>query len=183
VQRVLRSPAPDVRFTLVRRSILAFVVVTLTLAGHASGRGELPNSVGVTLAVLIAVGLTLTATARQRSWPWLIAFLLGAQLLIHVVLVIATPHAHGSMPLLPTGATAVGHLVASLIAAAVLAHGEDVLIAWSRLLSATFEWAMPGVRVIEGVGAVKTAFCEWTPIPSDRGWDADRRGPPRVAPA
>jgi hypothetical protein len=172
-----------VRFTLVRRSILAFVVVTLTLAGHASGRGELPSSVGVTLAVLIAVGLTLTATARQRSWPWLIAFLLGAQLLIHVVLVIATPHAHGSMPLVPTGATAVGHLVASLIAAVVLAHGEDVLIAWSRLMSATFEWAMPTVRVVERVGAVNAAFCEWTPIPSDRGWDADRRGPPRVAPA
>jgi hypothetical protein len=171
------------RFALVRRSVLTFVVVSLTLAGHASGRGDLPGSVGVILAVLIAGGLTLSATARPRSWPWLIAFLLGAQVLIHVVLVIATPHMHGTMPLVPTGATAMGHLVASLIAAVVLAHGEDVLITWSRLLSSTFGWARPVVFVLDGVGAVNARFCEWTPIPSDRGWDADRRGPPRVAPA
>lgn len=172
-------PVPDLGFTHMRRCVLASVVVSLTLAGHASGSGDLPSAVGVLLAVVIAGGLTLTATSRKRSWPWLVSFLMAAQVLIHVVLVISAPHAHGASTLLPTGVTALGHLIASLIAAVVLARGEDVLLAWSRLLSSTFGWVLPPVLASAVGPTIVRDRNGWTPIASDRGWDAERRGPPR----
>jgi hypothetical protein len=176
-----RTRTSAARFTLARRTILALVVVCLTLAGHTAGSAALPSATGLLVCVILACGLTLAATSRQRGWPWLVAFLLASQLLIHVVMVLASPHGHGGgsvSPLLPTGNTAIGHLVASGIAAIVLARGEQTLISWSRLLSSSFGWLLPAQAEPAGAPKVVTRDGFWAPTPADCRGFVDRRGPP-----
>jgi hypothetical protein len=170
-----------VPFGATRRLALALVVVSLSLAGHASGHGTLPSSTGLLLATLIAGSLAFAATDRRRSLSWLVGFLLGAQLLIHVVLVVSSSHpVHGGglMPLLPTGSMALGHLIATVVAAAVLARGEETLLAWATILSASFTWLVPTVVPPGDVAQPSADRDPWAPVLSDRGWQVDRRGPP-----
>jgi hypothetical protein len=175
-----RTRTSAARFTLARRTILALVVVCLTLAGHTAGSAALPSATSLLVCVILACGLTLAATSRQRGWPWLVAFLLASQLLIHVVMVLASPHVHGagSVTLLPTGNTAIGHLVASGIAAIVLARGEQTLISWSRLLSSSFGWLLPAQVEPAGAPEVVTQDGLWAPLAADYCGFVDRRGPP-----
>ena len=167
------------QFALFRAGMLAMVVTCLSLAGHAAGRGTLPGGIGLLLVVVVAVGLTWTAVARRRSFAWLLAYLLGVQLLLHVVLVLAVPHGHsmGHMPLLPTADMALGHVVASLLAAALLARGEQVVDAWSRLLRARLVWSAPSLAAPVGAPAVRADA--WQPTPLDAARTPRRRGPPR----
>lgn len=168
-------------FASTRQAALALVVASLTLAGHAAGQGALPGPVGVGLAVLIASGLAYTAASRARSWLWLLLFLLGAQVLVHAVLIVAMPHAHGTaggVSLLPTGSAAVAHALASVIAAVVLARGDSVLQSWTRLLVSRLGVTVPAPTGPVRAAARISARPRWTPMTSERRWDAARRGPP-----
>ena len=171
-------------FAITRRVVLAVVVASLTLGGHAAGQGALPGPVGVGLAVLLASGLAFTAASRPRSWLWLLLFLLGAQVLIHAVLMVAVPHAHaaaGSVSLVPTGSAAAAHGMASLIAAVVLSRGDAILESWTRLLIARLGVIVPVATQPVPAAAHLPSIRQWTPVASEYRWDAARRGPPTDA--
>lgn len=171
-------------FTGTRRAALTTVVLALTLAGHTSAHGMLPGTGGLLLVGVIAASLTLVATSRPRTWAWLFAFLLGTQLLLHVLLVVASGESHmrsGPAPLVPTGWMAVAHIVVSVIAAAVLARGEATLHAWAVLLAAPF---LPPVSVLAPIGARRDRVPFFVPswaTSSDPRSEASLRGPPCAA--
>jgi len=171
-----------VPFALTRRLVLAAVAISLSLAGHASGRGALPGFVGLLLVGAVAGALTVVATARTRSFTWLLMYLLGSQLLIHMILVLEVPHAHGMapMPLIPTGSMAVSHLLASFLAAAVLARGERILVAWTRLTMSSLGWRLPVVTAPAGIRLVPISDFWWAPTAQIRVTDRSRRGPPAM---
>ena len=173
-----------VAFAATRRVVLAVVVASLTLAGHAAGQGTLPGTVGIGLAVLIATGLAFTAASRPRSWLWLLLFLLGAQVLIHAVLMVAMPHAHasaGSASLVPTGSAAVAHGVASVVAAVVLARGDAVLQSWTSLLVTRLGVDVPVESAPRPPVTGDPMGPQWHPVTSEHRWDVARRGPPAIA--
>lgn len=159
------------------------MVVFLSLAGHAAGRGAVPSAGGILLAVILASGLTFAVTRQRHSFQWLLAFLLMAQLLIHAVLVVSHTHAmagDGAMPLVPTGSTAVAHVVASVVAAIVLAYGEVIVAGWIRLCSTALAiWVTRTAPPVEGARPVEGRE-PWSVIDADHVWDVARRGPPVV---
>jgi hypothetical protein len=170
-----------VHFDPIRRVVLAGTVTFLALAGHAVGRGELPGFIGLAVVLVLASALTFAACSKRRSAVWLLGYLLATQLLIHVLLVLASPHAHatGSQPLIPTGDMAASHLVAALVAAVVLARGEDTLEAWARLLSAGLTWLLPTLAPLSTSPAQGIESAPWARVTSDLTAAHRRRGPPR----
>jgi len=167
-------------FAFPRALTLASVVTFLSLAGHSAASGTLPGLVGLLVVVIVATGLTIVATSRTRSFGWLLGYLLAVQLLIHVFLVLESPHAHSMtpMPLLPSGDMAMSHLVACLVAAVVLARGEQTLDAWSRLLTARLTWHVPVLAIPAGPSTSGVVADSWWPTTSDHACDPRRRGPP-----
>lgn len=110
---------------------LAAVLLILTLAGHSAASGALPPLTACLLAAAPALALTLAVSGRRRSVAWLIGYLLLGELLLHLVLAAASGHAHA---LLPSPGMLLAHLVASTIAAAVFAQGEQLAARWSAYL-------------------------------------------------
>jgi len=170
-----------VPFARTRQIVLATAVLALTLAGHTSAHGALPSTAGLVLAAMIAGSLTLVATARDRSWAWLFAFLLASQLLLHAVLVVSSGEAHmmyGPEPLLPTGWMAVAHVLASMVAAVLLSRGDAALRAWTNLLRASIGIHLDPCLPIGAQPNAVAPQARWWPVTSERSWDVSRRGPP-----
>jgi hypothetical protein len=94
--------------------------------------------VGVALVVAWAAACLLTA--RERSWAWIAAQQVGTQLLVHAGLASATdPIGPG---LLPHDLMLHAHVLAGLLAAALLRRGEHRLWARARRLVARIAaWA------------------------------------------
>lgn len=110
---------------------LAAVLLLLTLAGHSAASGALPPLSAVLLAAAPALALTLAVSGRRRSMAWLAGYLFLGELLLHLVLTAASGHAH---TLLPSAGMLLAHGVASVIAAAVFAQGEQVVARWNAYL-------------------------------------------------
>lgn len=169
-------------FAVTRAAVLTVVVMSLSLAGHAAASADLPSALGVLLAFALSAGLTVSAIAKPRSWAWLVGYLLGAQALIHVVLVVSgTGHHAGTaamVPLVPSASMALAHVTASLLAACVLAGGERTVRSWKALLSAALGIvAAPGLAVDQPT-AIVVDRDRWVAASWDAGAGTSRRGPP-----
>ena len=172
-------------FAVTRCVALSLVVLSLSLAGHAAGTAVLPSTLGVFLALVLSIGLTTLAIARPRSWAWLAGYLLAAQALIHVVLVISGSGHHAASaamtPLVPSASMVGGHVAASVVAATVLASGERALRSWAALLSAALDVVFVAVRAVDDRPRTFTDRGRWVVRSRDADTGPSRRGPPAVA--
>ena len=169
-------------FAVTRRVTLSLVVLLLSLAGHASASGSVPGPLGLAFAAVVCAGLTTVAAGRRRSWAWLTAFLLGTEALLHVIFVVSdSTHAHGSggmMAAVPSTGMVAGHVVASLVAAVVLMHGEATLRAWSRLLAAAFGAVVPALAPVSARSTPPVRNPALSPRGTVLSRNLARRGPP-----
>ena len=143
----MRSPAPDPALVLerfytdrvssnarheraLRGTVLGAMVFLLTLLGHTAGGGSLPGLTGGVVTMVLALALGMAVAGRRRGLPALIALLILGQALMHLVLSVTT-HAHAET----TSAMLVGHLVAAVLAAAVVDRGEQIAARWLAYLA------------------------------------------------
>lgn len=143
-----------------RGTVLGAVVFTLTVLGHAAGGGSLPGLTGAVVTMVLALALGMAVAERRRGLPTLAALLLLGQGLMHLVLSVTT-HAHTGT----TSAMLVGHLVAAVIAAAVIDRGEETAARWLAYLA----------QAIGGLDVVPVQPARLTPARS-RAIRVDRSG-------
>jgi hypothetical protein len=108
----------------VRGSILAALATLLTATGHVVGGGSL---VGLSpLAVLVPMLATVLVAVAERCRGVAATLLaLGAgQVALHYLMVVLTVHGHRAPGTFSTVAMVVGHAVATLAIAVVLAHAD-----------------------------------------------------------
>ena len=85
--------------------------------------------------MVLALGLTVATSARPPRPLRLLAFLLGGQALLHVVLTMSGAHGHAASIAGPSTAAMIGaHVAAGLVATVVLLHADDLIDRWQTLL-------------------------------------------------
>ena len=114
--------------------MMSAALAVLTIAGHTAGDGSLPTPIGLVLVSCFAFALAFAVSDRRRSFPWLLGYLLAAQVLLHVLLTFAASHGHAGSSVPMTGMVA-GHAVGGLAAALVLAYADDLIACWAMLLA------------------------------------------------
>ncbi|VXC20571.1 conserved exported hypothetical protein [Arthrobacter sp. 9V] len=201
--RTSQSRAP---FHALRSGLISFVVVLLAAAAHVVGGGELPTA-PVLLALVALTALAATLATRFKLNLVTMAGLLGAgQVALHEAFTALSPitanaqgtnHHLGAEAFNPgldiaashtheLGTTFgammfVGHVIATLASAVVLAKGEDALwqlAAWLRPLLAlpTLVFRPDAGASPVGAGAPKVFIPHpWRNLRQD-----SRRGPPAV---
>jgi hypothetical protein len=98
------------------------------------------------MVTALAFGLAYAIGARRLAPLQLLAFLLGAQVLLHLVLASAAGHAHGSAAGPGTAAMIAGHVAAAVVAAVLLDQSDQLIDRWACLW-ATALGAAPHVRL------------------------------------
>jgi hypothetical protein len=161
--------------------VLGAVLLALTLGGHAAGSGALPDLLGLLLAGGLAFLLARAVSARALPLPRLLAFLLGGQALLHVILTVS--HAHGSTAHAPDAAAMVmGHVAAAAVAALVLSRGDALVDRWAAYLaSAIRAWRLTPAAVTAGSAPGPQPLAADTPRLESLRHHVERRGPPRPA--
>ena len=107
----------------------------LTLAGHAAaGGGALPNAVGFTVVVALALGLCACVARGPLRPVRVLALLLAGQGLAHVVLTVTEHHGAGAAhPALAV--MVVAHATAAAVAALALVYADRLVDRWLTLWS------------------------------------------------
>lgn len=195
-------PAADERAgvpRLVRAALFGSVALVVSAAAHVIGGGAVPHLL-LFAALALPLALCCDRLSRKRRGPWAYAAALGAaQVVLHQTFMVAAPmcgpamqehashtlHGHASSvaPLCATTSVhstwmTACHVVATLLLALLLAHGEHlvsfVLEALALLLSGGPEapTALP-VRAVRLAHAVLDAALSYEP-----GLQVSRRGPP-----
>ena len=116
-----------------RGAALGSVLFALTVSGHmASGGGHsLANAVWL-LPIMIVLSATLAD--RRRTLGWLVAYLLGAETLFHLVLTVSLGHDGRVASAAPSPAMVVAHAVAAVVAAVAIHHADDLLHRWLQFV-------------------------------------------------
>lgn len=152
-------------------------ILLITVAGHAAGEGSLPGPAGLAAAGAFAFALTYAVSDRRRGLGWLMAYVLGAQALLHVLLQFASGHAHGAS-MVPSPGMVAGHVIAAFAASLALAYGADLYDRWVAFLAHALG---PRPLVIRRIGGPATARSR-TPLTHARlavlRHHLERRGPP-----
>ncbi|MBT2515316.1 hypothetical protein [Arthrobacter sp. ISL-30] len=203
----MRAPQRNTPFQALRSAALATAIVSLAGGAHVLGGGTLPAPpILLAVVALTALGTTL-ATRIKLGLPAMATLLGGGQLLLHeaftalgqavppaagttghhsyssrVVMaadVGASAHAHAPVTIADAAMLA-GHILATLLAAVVLAKGEQSLwqlAAWLRPLV-----QLPHVvRVLPDAGTCVAPFgapSGFIPRPGRNLRQDSRRGPP-----
>lgn len=161
-----------------RATLVSSALIVLTLAGHTAASGALPDVPALALTALIATALTAAVSERRMTLPAMLAYLVGAEALLHVVLAVAG-HGHGS--LLPSASMITAHLMAAVGSALVLVEAERILDRWLVLLRRALGSAFPALRPIPAplTGAVVTGPLTSTLLTLLHA--RELRGPPAAA--
>ena len=114
-----------------RAGLSGAALVLLTLAGHTAGSGSLPSPLGLAIVTALAFGLAYATASRRLAPLQLLAFLLGAQLLLHLVLTTASGHMNGSTAGPGTAAMIAGHVAAAVVAAVLLDQSDQLIDRWA----------------------------------------------------
>ena len=125
--------ARTIRFTgstrLMRGAALGVAAVVITALGHSGGHGALPEPGLLALLLPLALALGTLVAHKRRSGAWVLGFVLALQVLFHLLLTIAAGHGHQGS-LLPDTPMLLGHLIAALVVAAVITHGDALIHRW-----------------------------------------------------
>lgn len=199
----MRSLQPRAPFHALRSGAISLVIVLLAAGAHVIGGGELP-AIPVLLALVALTGLAATLATRVKlNFTAMTALLGTSQLALHEaftalspvmatgpgnshhageplnpLLYTATPHLHELGTTLGT-AMLVGHILATIGSAVILAKGEDALwqlAAWLRPLV-----ALPTLLFRPDAGASSIAVDApdvFLPRPWRNVRQDSRRGPP-----
>ncbi len=127
-----------------RSLLVSAVIVALSVAGHLAGGGRSPHPLAIAL-LLACASVPAYAFARRRLGIVTLIALLGAgQYAVHYTLAASPMRAPGHSESMPTHGLdssrgglvmLVAHLVATFVAAGLLAHGDSLLWTIWRLLS------------------------------------------------
>ena len=117
-----------------RAALLGSALAVLTLAGHTAGSGAV-DALGVGIVAVLSIALAAALSARTLSLPALIAVLLAGQGFLHLVVTLSAAHPHGTSGTSPT-AMLVGHAVAGVIAAILIAQADRLAARWQAYLAA-----------------------------------------------
>lgn len=118
---------------LLRGGLLAACCLLLGLSGHLVGGGGVPSAAPVLLGgALVAAGCVAWA-GKPRGFRQLLVAAAAAQGGFHLTLSLSPAHPMAGHPLVPDLRMLAGHAAATVVMAAVLAHGERVLDALARV--------------------------------------------------
>lgn len=167
---------------IVRGFFVAHVCLALSAAGHAAAGGPV-HLTGQTVVGWLALSVVCVAAAqRRRSFAGIGTVVMLSQVALHVMMTLPSSHMDhgmhgGDMALMPSPMMIGGHIVATALASALLAYGE-------QLIWALWSWAglprVPSTRLVPAdaqLAVVPTA----DRAPADGripAGGATRRGPP-----
>lgn len=158
---------------------MAAAISVLTMAGHAAGGGAI-DPLGIAAVIALAAGLAATTTRRSLSWGRVWVVLLAAQALLHVVLTFTSGHAH-SATAANVPAMVLGHVIASMLTAALVVHADALLRRWAAYLAAVIGAALSEPREPEvAVSGLRVQGPEGNPIGTATRYRIVRRGPPSL---
>jgi hypothetical protein len=143
-----------------RSAVVALSAIGLALLGHLIGGGATPGQGALTMPVLVVLLVSYGLSGRRWTIGPLVAVLLGAQVLFHVVFAGAT-HSHhatfASAGAMATGHPAlpmvVGHIAAAMVTALLLRRGEDWL--WDLVALLARAWRAARIAVARPVDAAR----------------------------
>lgn len=161
--------------------MLGIAVTLVTLVGHTAAGGGLPPVGPLLLLLPLAVALGAALADRRMSPAKVIAFVVGTQVLLHLLVTVACSHSgHGAGSATPAPADRMllGHAIATVIIVAMLVHAETALHRWLRFLAdLTRTWTLPALPV--PVGARPVHLASVAPFASaEFRVSVQRRGPP-----
>lgn len=139
------------------------------LAGHVTGGGQMPSSLGILIPWVLSFMVCVLLAGRKLSVIRLSISVVISQFLFHVLFVLGTiqpsgqavGHVHGAPLTLPaaTGMTEavvadstmwVGHLLAAVVTIAVAYRGERMLLALRALAIQVARWVRRRVDAVLG---------------------------------
>jgi len=160
--------------------LVAAAISVLSLAGHTAGGGAV-DLLGIGAVIALATGLAATTTRRSLSWVRVWVVLLAAQALLHVVLTFTSGHAH-SATAVSVPAMVLGHVIASVMAAAIVVHADALLRRWAAYLAAAIGAALPEPREPGvAVSGLHVRGPEGNPVVTATRHRIVRRGPPPLS--
>lgn len=120
---------------MARGAALAAAAVLVSLLGHVAGGGALAPSAPLALGGALLGALCVAAADARRSLPAVLATVLAAQPVLHLLAGLGGTHAHTAHPHAQVDvlAMATGHVAAAVVASVLLAEGDRVLFALDAL--------------------------------------------------
>lgn len=163
---------------LARGGVVGTSAVTLSLVAHLLTGGSVPDAVRLAVLTLVATATCVALSGQRWRTPALLAVLLGAQAVFHVVF-------GGMAGMGGSGASAAmlaGHVGAAVVVAALLRKGEDTC--WRLVDLVTAPWRVAGLEAVlppPETGSQRTpSTAEGPRSPTWLAAVAPRRGPPRL---
>lgn len=161
-----------------RTALVAVALAVVTAAAHTAGGGAV-DLLSAAVVLALSVALASGVAARRLSTTRLIAAVLGAQAVLHLVMTVSGSHAHhtghgSAAPMV------LAHVLAAIATAFIVVRADSVVAAWARLVDTALgtTLTLPPVPAAHG-----------TPIRGDSPdltvlhallHRVERRGPPRV---
>ena len=172
--------ARPIRFTgstrLMRGAALGVAAVVITALGHSGSHGALPEPGLLALLLPLALALGTLVAHKRRSGAWVLGFVLALQVLFHLLLTIAAGHGHQGS-LLPDTSMLLGHLIAALVVAAVITHGDALIHRWIDFwhdLALELDWTPAPPAITSAPVFMEPTLSESTAL----AHAIARRGPP-----
>ena len=165
---------------VMRSAALTCAMLLLTVVVHTQAHGDLPSAGTLLVITPLVLALSALFLNHKRGYALLIAFSVGTQALLHVLLTVGAGHGSHHASLLPSVPMLLGHLGAVVVTAAVLAHADELLHRWIEILRTAlfshFSIALP-------VGLACPRRFDQSPtllVLQDLDHAIHRRGPPSV---
>lgn len=163
-----------------RGVVLGSALFVLTASAHTAANGQLTSLTDALWLLPFLILVSAALADRRRTLTWLLAYLLGAEALSHVLLSLALGHDGHAMALVPSSTMVTAHVVAAA-AAAVLIHQADALLhAWLRFVAALTRGALLSVPVTEAWPSTAIHLQSLSHLRRQLGDAHPRRGPPSV---
>lgn len=151
--------SPSRKPAVVRGFAAASLATFAALAGHVTGGGQMPGSIGILIPWVLSFMVCVLLAGRKLSVIRLSLSVAISQFLFHVLFVLGTiqpsgqavGHVHGAPLVLPAaigmteavaadGLMWVGHLMAALVTVVVAYRGERMLLALRALAVQVARW-------------------------------------------
>jgi len=115
-----------------RGATLGLACTLLSTAAHTAGGGAAIDA-GLLIGLVAATGLGVAWADRRATWTRLAVFVVGCQVLLHVLASLVGSH-HPGQSLLPTVSMMLAHVLAATLVALLLTHADAVLHRWAVFL-------------------------------------------------